>query len=61
MLSDFKQADIYVLGAGWVPATSKGFRGGQVMLPLKQFWQQYFEASNAQLKEFGQPVLMSDM
>lgn len=61
MLSDFKQADIYVLGAGWVPATSKGFRGGQVMLPLKQFWQQYFEVSNAQLKEFGQPVLMSDM
>ncbi|WP_165900088.1 hypothetical protein [Shewanella fodinae] len=61
MLSEFKQADIYVLGAGWVPATSKEFRGGQVMLPLKQFWQQYFEESNAQLKEFGQPVLMSDM
>ena len=61
MLSDFKQADIYVLGAGWVPATSKGFRGGQVMLPLKQFWQQYFESSHAELKGFGQPVLMTDM
>lgn len=61
MFSDFKQAEIYVLGAGWLPTASKGFRGAQVMVPLKLFWQQYFEASNARLKEFGQPVLMSDL
>lgn len=61
MLSDFNQADIYVLGAGWIPTKSKGFRGGQLMLPLKQFWQKYFELSHAKLKEFGQPMLMTDM
>jgi hypothetical protein len=61
MLSDFNQADIYVLGAGWVPAGTKGYRGGEKMLPLKQFWMQYFAASNAKLKAFGQPMLMLDM
>jgi hypothetical protein len=61
MLADFLQADIYVIGAGWVPQASKGFRGSQVMVPLKQFWQKYFELSNAQLKEFGQPMLMMDL
>lgn len=61
MLADFLKADIYIIGAGWVPQVSKGFRGSQVMVPLKQFWQKYFELSNAQLKEFGQPMLMMDM
>jgi hypothetical protein len=61
MLSDFNQADIYVLGAGWVPTGTKAYRGGEKMLPLKLFWQQYFETSNAKLKAFGQPILMVDM
>ncbi|AZG74131.1 hypothetical protein [Shewanella livingstonensis] len=61
MLSDFNQADIYVLGAGWIASDTKGFRGGEKMLPLKQFWSQYFKQSNAKLKAFGQPVLMVDM
>ena len=61
MLSNFNQADIYVLGAGWIASDTKGFRGGEKMLQLKQFWSQYFEHSNAKLKAFGQPVLMVDM
>ncbi len=61
MLSDFNQADIYVLGAGWIASDTKAFRGGEKMLPLKQFWSQYFKQSNAKLKAFGQPVLMVDM
>ncbi|MCT8985799.1 hypothetical protein [Shewanella phaeophyticola] len=61
MLSNFNQADIYVLGAGWITSDTKGYRGGDKMLPLKQFWSQYFDQSNAKLKAFGQPVLMVDM
>tara|TARA_R110002033_G_scaffold170712_1_gene213905 strand:- start:697 stop:1536 length:840 start_codon:yes stop_codon:yes gene_type:complete len=61
MLSNFNQAEVYVLGAGWIASDTKGFRGGEKMLPLKQFWSQYFEHSNANLKAFGQPVLMVDM
>lgn len=61
MLGDFNRAEVYVLGAGWLPKNVKGFRGGETMMPLKLFWSKYFETSNAKLKAFGQPILMVDM
>ncbi|MFO6424083.1 hypothetical protein [Motilimonas sp. KMU-193] len=61
LTANFSQSDIYIIGAGWLPTESKGFRGSDVMLPLKEFWQLYFNASQAQLKGFGQPALIEDL
>lgn len=61
MLTDFAGAEIYVVGAGWLEADYRGFRGTKMMMPLRKFWQSYFEASNAVVKGFGQPMLIEDL
>lgn len=61
MLTDFAGAEIYVVGAGWLEPDYRGFRGTKMMMPLRKFWQSYFEASNAVVKGFGQPMLIEDL
>lgn len=63
MLADFGGANVYVLGAGLVPSTSKvaseTYRDPKTMNGLQEFWKMYFKKSNAKLIEFGQPALLN--
>lgn len=60
MLGDFSGAGIYVMGAGVVPEKGKAvYRDPKTMAALKSFWLSYFQKSNAELVEFGQPALLN--
>lgn len=63
MFADFGGANVYVLGAGLVPSTSKvaseTYRDPKTMNALQEFWKMYFKKSNAKLIEFGQPALLN--
>lgn len=63
LASDFRGASIYVIGAGVAPIADKksgsSYRSQAVMAPLKKFWTQHFEKSNAKMVEFGQPLLLT--
>jgi hypothetical protein len=52
-----------VLGAGLLAEDAKQtkgiYRDPKTMGALQQFWQGYFEKSNAKLIEFGQPALLN--
>ena len=62
MLGDFAGADIYVMGAGVVPEKDKAvYRDPKTMAAMKSFWQSYFQKSNAELVEFGQPALLNSV
>ncbi len=65
MFGDHGGARVYVLGAGLVQATTKDgakdsgvYRLPAAMARLQEFWQQYFEQSNAKLEHFGAPALL---
>lgn len=62
LVGDFGGARVYVIGAGMLAkdATSKKgiYRSPDVMNALSEFWKGYFRATNADLKEFGQPALL---
>lgn len=66
LIGDFNGARVFVLGAGLVQENAGGknrdsgvYRNPKTMAALRQFWQMYFEASNATLAEFGAPALLS--
>ena len=63
MFADFGGANVYILGAGLVPSTSKvaseTYRDPKTMNALQEFWKMYFKKSNAKLIEFGQPALLN--
>lgn len=63
LFADFSGARIYVLGAGLLAEDakrSKGvYRDPKTMASLQQFWRSYFQKSNGQLIEFGQPALLN--
>lgn len=54
-IQDFKQAHIYVMGGG--------FGQEETLLKdnLETFWEIYFEEANANLVEFGKPLLLNPM
>lgn len=65
-IGDFSGARVFVLGAGLVQEKVAGknkdsgvYRDPKTLSALKQFWEQYFSRSNAQLIEFGAPALLS--
>lgn len=65
LLARLPGVNVYVLGAGLMqPATygtlaqRNGYRNPTTMAHLKSFWDLYFKASGAQLKEFGEPALV---
>jgi hypothetical protein len=61
MIGNFDGARVYVIGAGIVPEKEKKgiYRDPKTMRALKNFWVEYFKASNADLVEFGQPALLN--
>ena len=65
LIGDFGGARIYVLGAGLLSDDAKknksAYRDPKTMQALASFWKSYFEQSKAQLVEFGQPALLSQI
>lgn len=63
MFGDFGGAKVYVIGAGLLAEDakqSKGvYRSPQIMQALARFWKAWFQKSNAELIEFGQPALLN--
>ena len=62
MLGDFGDARVYVIGAGLLSGDAQKngiYREPQRIAALESFWRKYFEKSNAQLIEFGQPSLLN--
>lgn len=62
LLADFSGARIYVMGTGLLADDknkSKRYRDPKTMQALTTFWISYFEKSNAQLIEMGQPALLN--
>lgn len=64
LMGDFGGAEIYVIGAGLLAEhakkTSKGiYRSPQIIQALRSFWNTWFQHSNAELKEFGSPSLLT--
>jgi hypothetical protein len=63
LFGNFNRASIYVLGAGLLAEDGrqrKGvYRDPQTMQALQSFWRSYFQQSNGQLVEFGQPALLN--
>lgn len=61
LVANFGGAQIYVLGAGLIDTdTQKNgvYRDPQTMGALRNFWEQYFAASQAKLMDFGTPDLL---
>lgn len=57
--SNFDNADLYVIGTGY---TKNGkFSSGKAMEKVTKFWDAYFNLANANIKEIGQPLIMSDL
>ena len=65
LLADFAGARLYVLGAGLLGEDTKknkaAYRDPKTMQALASFWKTYFDKSNAQLMEFGQPALLNQI
>lgn len=65
LIADFAGARLYVLGAGLLSDDAKNskaaYRDPKTMQALASFWKTYFEKSNAQLMEFGQPALLNQI
>lgn len=54
---DMDQAKIYVIGGGYLADGT--YRSSLALKGLENFWANYFEHSNAALKQFGTPSLLS--
>ena len=63
MLGDFGGAKVYVIGAGLLAEDAKQakgvYRSPQIMQALSTFWKGWFQKSNAEVIEFGQPALLN--
>ena len=65
LTGNFGGARVYVLGAGLLSDDAKknkgAYRDPKTMQALASFWKIYFDKSNAQLVEFGQPALLNQV
>lgn len=62
LFSDFGGADLYVVGTGIVTGkNSTAYRDPKILSSLKNFWEEYFSRSNANLIELGQPALKNNI
>lgn len=63
LFGDFGGARVFVIGAGLLAEDAKHTKGvyrpTQTMQALSRFWAGYFQKSNAELVEFGQPALLN--
>jgi len=55
LICNFKGAKVYVLGAGIT--STKYYRDPKTMKSIRDFWIKYFQTTNANLIEFGEPML----
>lgn len=61
-LGDFKGAQVYVIGAGFISQKkSNHHRSATLMQNIHQFWEVYFSRSNARLVGWGQPALLTEI
>lgn len=60
LFGNFGGARVFVIGGALQGSGSSGaaYRSPPLLQSLKQFWQLYFEKSNARLQEFGEPALL---
>jgi len=58
-ITDFAGAKVYVIGTGIVG--KKSYRDSKTLKALTNFWVEYFQTSNAQLKAMGTPMLLEDV
>jgi len=65
LFGDFGGAKVYVIGAGLLAEDAKHpkgvYRSTQTMQALSRFWGEFFQKSNAELVEFGQPALLGSI
>ncbi|MCG3884861.1 hypothetical protein I3271_09180 [Photobacterium leiognathi] len=62
LLSNFANSNIYIVGAGTLPQKYKSqYVSSKKMDALEKFWTGYFEKSNGRVKEFGKPMLLTDI
>ncbi len=62
LFSDFGGSSLYIIGAGIVTRkNSTTYRDPKILISLKNFWEEYFKKSNANLIEFGQPALKNEI
>jgi hypothetical protein len=59
MISAFDDTSVYIIGAGYTG--KKAYRSAVVMKTIEGFWRQYFEISGARVREFGTPILFSEI
>lgn len=62
LTGDFGGAKVYVIGTGLISGDAKStnrYRDPKTMQALASFWKNYFEKSNAELVELGQPALLN--
>jgi hypothetical protein len=59
LFGDFSGARVFVIGGALAgPSASSAYRSPQTLENLANFWRLYFQKSNAQLIEFGEPALL---
>lgn len=58
-ITNFSGANVYVIGAGMIGKNS--YRDSKTLGYLTDFWKAYFQATNANLKAIGTPMLLEDV
>ena len=63
LFSNFDNSNIYVIGTGIISSkdNNKTYRDPKILGSLKNFWTKYFEKSNGNLIEMGQPSLKNEI
>ncbi|MCY9873001.1 hypothetical protein [Vibrio barjaei] len=59
MMTDFSQADVYVIGTGLIEGKTK-YVSAKKMNSYESFWRAYFKESGATVRGFGKPMLLTD-
>jgi hypothetical protein len=62
LFGNFSGARVFVIGGALAgPTASSAYRSPQTLEHLADFWRLYFQKSNAQLIEFGEPALLEQV
>lgn len=63
LFSNFDNSKVYIIGTGIVSSkeNNKAYRDPKILGSLKSFWSKYFDKSNGNLVEMGQPALKNEI
>ena len=62
LFGNFSGARVFVIGGALTgPNSASAYRSPQTLTHLAAFWRLYFQKSNAQLVEFGEPALLEQV